>query len=920
METKSKRRRELLMLAVPVAVVLVLALLSLLPAYRNAELGTYDIMLNFRAEPAEREDILLLNVDDLAIAQVGMWPWSRHIMADGLLLLSELGSDRVVLDIEYVDTSPMGVDAELLQQEIPARFRAEFGDLSRQVRAFFEALEGGMIPLEEAGDFIGELDGLTANKRDTLLELVGEIARDNDEYLGRAAAAAGNVFATVNMLPDEIGLIAVSERLREYTREQIPLAELSGGGDGGNESAGGSGFRNLRRAGDIQPTIYPVMTGVRGAGFPNVVVDPDGVRRRLDLVIEYEGRYYPQLAFGPTYDLLGRPEIEMNEDRVVLRDAELDGETIDRIEIPIGPDGRVLINWPQKGFTDKFRHFSFNNLVLHDRYEQNLLANIEMLDGAGYLRYHDGEYPIMQLANGAEQLRERLLEAPEGAIREEYAQVRELLFNEIGVFLDGSAESRLREDITAAIESGQLSDVQLAEQQEILRELPEVFEVLERDYARLMDVRRRTREAVEGAMVFIGHTGISTTDIGVNPFEEQYMNVGTHASFANMILQREFLRELPWWVGLVIGLVAAVAVTLISRPLSPRGAIAVGLGGLVVTLVAVGALFVFADLYVPMLTPSLAVFLTFLVISLIKFVRTESEKSFLRNAFSRYLSADVISQLIDDPARLTLGGEKKELTALFTDVKGFSTISETMDPSDLVRLLNRYLGEMSDTILDLRGTIDKYEGDAIIAFFGAPLDFPDHAESACLATVRMKKLEAELNKAFLEEGLSPTPLYTRIGINTGEMVVGNMGTPKKMDYTIMGNAVNLAARLEGVNKQYGTWTLMSEATREAAGDGFLVRKLDRVRVVGISEPVRLYELIDELSEADAEQREKVELFHAGLERFEQRDWNGCNGYMEQVLTLDPEDGPTRMYLDRLKNYKATPPPPNWDGVFSLTAK
>ncbi len=900
-----------MLLIVPLAVVLILALMRLIPAYRNAELGAYDIMLNLRSEVPEREEILLLNIDDLAIAQVGMWPWSRHIMADGLLLLSELGSGQVVLDIEYVDRSPMGVDSEMLEYEIPSQFRTEFGELSGQIRAFFEALSAGQIPLEEAADFIEDLDGLTAQKRDRLLNLVGEIARDNDEYLGRAAAAAGNVYATINMLPDEIGLLAVGDELREYTRNNIPITALS------NPE---QRYRNLRRAGDIQPTIHPVLSGMQGAGFPNVVVDPDGVRRRLDLVIEYEGRYYPQLAFRPTYDRLGRPEIEMRNDELILRDPELDGESIGDIRIPIGPDGRVLINWPHKGFNDKFRHFSFNNLVLHERYESNLLTNIEMIEGAGYLNYHDGEYPIMQLVRGAEQLRERLLESPDETIRSEYVQVRETLFDEIGVFLDGNAEERLREDISAALESGQLSEAQAVEYEEILAELPEVFSVLERDHSRLVEVRERTREAVQDAMIFIGHTGISTTDIGVNPFEEQYMNVGTHASFANTILQRGFLRELPWWTGLLLGLAAALIVTLSSRPLSPRGSIAVGFGGLIVTAGIVIGAFVLQDIYVPLVTPSFAVFFTFLIVSLIKFVRTESEKSFLRNAFSRYLSADVISQLIEDPERLTLGGEKKELSAIFTDVKGFSTISETMDPSDLVRLLNRYLSEMSDIILDLRGTIDKYEGDAIIAFFGAPLDFADHAESACLATVRMKKAEVRLNRDFVEQGLSPTPLYTRIGINTGEMVVGNMGTPKKMDYTIMGNAVNLAARLEGVNKQYGTWSLISEATHDAAGNSFLTRKLDRVRVVGINQPVRLYELIDELAEVEDRRRELVEVFHSGLERFEQRDWPGCRRYMDQVLKIDPEDGPAKVFLERVKKYESSPPAETWDGVFSLTAK
>jgi adenylate cyclase len=321
-----------------------------------------------------------------------------------------------------------------------------------------------------------------------------------------------------------------------------------------------------------------------------------------------------------------------------------------------------------------------------------------------------------------------------------------------------------------------------------------------------------------------------------------------------------------------------------------------------------------------MLTPVLTVFLTFLVIIGIKFVQTAQERSFIRNAFSHYLSNDVISEIINDPSKLNLGGEKKHLTAFFTDVKGFSSISEQLDPNDLVKLLNNYLTEMSNIILDLRGTIDKYEGDAIISFFGAPIEYEDHAKRACLAAVRMRKMERILNDHILEQQLSPSPLRTRVGINTGEIVVGNMGTAKKMDYTMMGHAVNLAARLEGVNKQYGTWILVSDATKQEAGNELVFRRLDRVRVVGVTEPVRLYELVDERSEASQETIQLVEAFDAGIERFEQRDWDGASAQFQEAMKIRPDDGPAQFYAKRCKEFKRKPPPDNWDGAFNLSMK
>jgi len=260
------------------------------------------------------------------------------------------------------------------------------------------------------------------------------------------------------------------------------------------------------------------------------------------------------------------------------------------------------------------------------------------------------------------------------------------------------------------------------------------------------------------------------------------------------------------------------------------------------------------------------------------------------------------------------------MTAMFTDIRGFSTVSEKLTPEDLVRLLNRYLTGMSDVILDLKGTIDKYEGDAIIAFFGAPIDLPDHAERACRAAVKMKRIEAELNKQFLSDGITPSPLLTRLGLNTGDMVVGNMGTTRKMDYTIIGDAVNLAARLEGVNKQYGTWVCASEDTVSAAGSSFLFRRLDRIRVVGKSQPIRIFELVEEKSALPEEKKAFYSRFETAMEEFESRDWMKARAAFAACLEQAPEDGPAKTYLARCDNYAKNPPAEDWDGVYNLTQK
>jgi class 3 adenylate cyclase len=312
-------------------------------------------------------------------------------------------------------------------------------------------------------------------------------------------------------------------------------------------------------------------------------------------------------------------------------------------------------------------------------------------------------------------------------------------------------------------------------------------------------------------------------------------------------------------------------------------------------------------------------------------------------AFSSYLSPAVVDQVIADPSQLKLGGEKREMTAIFTDVRSFSTVSEALgDPEKLVELLNHYLTRMSDIILANRGTIDKYEGDAIIAFFGAPVHMRNHADLACRAAIRMKKAEEDINREAIDLGLinndvmealfrkgittsprDPSPIFTRLGINTGDMVVGNMGTPSKMDYTIMGNAVNLAARLEGVNKQYNTGgILISEYTRAALTDEFVTRPLSRVRVVGINTPLRLYELLDLREEASPKLLAMVKVWEEGFAAYERKDFPGAAGIFGGIYEKNASDLCAKKYRDRCNAYRAAPPPEEkWDnGVDNLSEK
>lgn len=225
--------------------------------------------------------------------------------------------------------------------------------------------------------------------------------------------------------------------------------------------------------------------------------------------------------------------------------------------------------------------------------------------------------------------------------------------------------------------------------------------------------------------------------------------------------------------------------------------------------------------------------------------RYKKEKNQLQSAFSKYVSPDVVDQIIHHPEIMHLGGEKQFLSVIFTDLQGFTAMSDSMDPVKLVRVLNMYLNEMSEVIIALGGTIDKFEGDAIMAFFGAPIPIPDHAVRCCKAALRMKKMEKIINNQLMIEKLIDKPLHTRIGINSGDMVVGNVGSLKRIDYTIIGGNVNIAARIENINKEYNTSILISDQTYELVKEFFETRQVDTVMLRGISRPVTVYELLKE---------------------------------------------------------------------------
>jgi adenylate cyclase len=891
---------------VPAAVVLVFAALGIFGVLNRLDGRVYDLFLRARPDVREDPSILLLDIDDTAISKVGEWPWSRDIMANGLILMREMGAASAVVDIEYVNSSPRGVDAQALTSTVPDTFNEEFSQIQTDIQDLVEALRSGRVPLRSAGRYVSDFADRTNMGKQRLLNAVQGIGRDNDAYLGAAARFFGSTYMTVNT-PNRPDSSAPGD-LIDYSLTNLALKNVDGHGGAG------------RPAASLVPTILPILKGAAGAGFPNVIVDPDGVRRRIDLVKSYNGRYFAQLSFRALLSWLGEPPIALGEDKIVLKGANVPGIGRKDIEIPLARDGTLLINWPHKEYLGSFRHLPFYALVRYNQREADLLYNLKLMDQSGYLSYEKAEPGLLKAYGDTQRMKDDILSGGRIIQIQGYVNARAVFFDRVGRFLKSNAAAAIVADINTELAKKGNTAEQKKNAEEVRAEVPDVFAKTLGIYNELADIRGLLSRNLHGAFTIIGVTATSTTDIGVTPFASEYVNLGLQAAVVNTVLQGQFLTDVPWWYGLILAVLVAILATFAILRLRPGQSVAVGAA--IVVFIAGSLLLAFRQtgVYFEAVSPVGSGFFTFIGLTAMKFLRAEREKGHVRSAFSRYLSPHVISDLLANPEKLKLGGEKKQLSAMFSDVKGFSSISEALDPTDLVRLLNEYLTEMSDIIMDLGGTIDKYEGDAIIAFFGAPVDFPDHSRRVCLAAVRMRRAEKKLNERIIGGKLSPTPLLTRIGINTGSMVVGNMGTPQKMDYTVMGNAVNLASRLEGVNKQYGTWVLMSKHTCDDGGSDFLVRRLDRVRVVGINEAVRLYELLEEKDAAERTVQQAVEVFHDGLQEFEAKKWKRAAATFRRVLKIMPTDGPAAVYLTRCQQFMRKPPAENWDGIYALTTK
>ena len=424
---------------------------------------------------------------------------------------------------------------------------------------------------------------------------------------------------------------------------------------------------------------------------------------------------------------------------------------------------------------------------------------------------------------------------------------------------------------------------------------------------------------MKNRIVLVGTTAPGLMDMRSTPVGEVYPGVEVHANMISSILNQNVKQNPPYVLGanvlllLIIGVVLAILLPI----LSPVYGTLLAAGVLLLEVAANGMTWQYGNLALPLAGGLIMIFALFALNMTFGYFTTERTKRQITGLFGQYVPSEVVDEMSKNPEQVSMEGESREMTILFSDVRGFTTISEKLESKELSLLMNEFLTPLSRVIYSHRGTIDKYMGDCIMAFWGAPLPDARHAYQAVLSGLEMRRTLSELQPHFKERGWPP--IHIGVGINTGRVSVGNMGSDVRVAYTVMGDAVNLASRLEGITKEYGAGVLVGEKTKEDAPE-FVYRELDLVRVKGKDKPVAIFEPLGLVGEVAQAVLEEIKLFQQALRLYRKQDWDRAELQLFNLQKLSPKSRLYDVYAERVVHYRNNPPGDSWDGVFVFKTK
>jgi len=883
---------------------------------RRGELQTLDYRFRSISTVPANDDILVVAIDDDSLGRLGRWPWPRAQLAGIVEVLQQCGARAVALDI--IMPEPQGTRYESASEEIYSFGSGDIVGDAPPVRVFDD---DAMATVLRKYPNVSLPMHLVFAGEDGQAEPPGSVGAKVAELLGREPGIS--LKAVLEQSPDAASSDEADQARRAYLRcRSIRSLKRLGIAPGAV-----SGYP--ARRGVIVPPLVRFAEAIRRTGFVTFQPDVDGVLRRIPLLARTAGGIYPQFALTLAAQELGLRHggsCDITADASAVTVSCPDGT---KRVIPVDRKGRLLINWRRgRGKQPAANEISIampgaiwqskknlkNASKLPQIYHLTLVQKLGHKKWLNDYRQADELY-LKRVAYLAARQKAMLyspgrLPQPPEELREEKHIERRIAENIEYIFDDFLLQGAGEDDKKLILDTRRK-----------IRQVRADSEKLKKD---ISDEMSRLRQRVAGRICLVGSTATGAADFVPTPVKERMPGVEVHANILNTILSGPFVREAPPAINILVILLAGAAVTVLAstRPVLQAGPLTALLGA---GYAMFNAFVVFAvlDVWLVMVAPLAAMVASFLVVTAYRQLTEERAKRHIRGLFAHALSPALVDKLIEDPSLARLGGERRMLSCLFSDLAGFTPLAERLGEKATVQLLNRYFDRMTDVVQNRRGGyLNKFLGDGIFVFFGAPVLQPDHARRALLAAADCLGELEQLNTELAGQFDSPIRLACRIGIATGEAMVGNCGSTQRMDYTAVGDCVNLASRLEGANKFFSTNILADAETWRQAGDcGLLARPLGRVRVVGRTEPTDLWNVMARTDPDTPPQLvSAVGDFARAMELYAGRDFAAAADLLEGVLKVIPDDGPARVYLGLCRSYLASPPPAGWDGVLELTEK
>ena len=899
--------------------------------FDRAELVTYDQRFRIRNDlfgpPPMDPRLGTIDIDNLSITEEGRYQdWTRDKYSDVVNILAEYDASLIGFDVYFIEPS-----TKLISEE--------------QVLALSQVNEDNISSLFATAD--------------------------HDENFRQAIARADNVYLAQ--------MIVVSDRLISHHEVAAKMKELTPDDSAALEIVRQNApvltvppqKSTIWRGHTFEPPLELLRNHARGFAYAQTKHDVDGGRRRYPVVYQYDDFLFPSIALLMICDLvqipIGSVEVTPGED-ILLPNAKVGEGEIRDIRIPIDDYGNMNVNWAGR-WDDTFAHFPHIGLrwTAERQRKQDLFDRVKALVAVNpsLLRNPRGLPAALAEVGFANQMANRQAVATwfqasgiERAIRADPDLPATDFWKSKGVNTPNDAQTALYDLL---LRTNRVADLIAADpsltHDQVQQSLPDYrpIDVAQSDYlvrsllvdgavpdgARplffypytVYEGQLITPDYVKDKVLFYGLTADGTTDLSVTPFQGSYPMVGIYPNVLNTILQDDFIRSMPRWLDWLIILALGVLITVIVPRFKALTGAAVILSLVLLYILLSFFAFTHAGTWIDMVGPFTTLIIGYLALTIYAYVVKEKEKDFVQGAFGHYLSPAVVDQIMNNPDMINhLGGQERVMTAFFSDIASFSTISECLTPVELVNFINGYLSEMCDIIEFYGGTIDKFEGDAIVAFFGAPVFYEDHAVRATMACIDQQHKLVEMRERWRGKGVLPPALIdlrerwesqerifaqVRIGITAGPMVVGNMGSKSRTDYTMMGDTVNLAARFESGQKIYGTSIMVNDVIYEQVKEMVEARKLDMIQVMGKEQPVVAYEILDRKGGLSPEMSETLGLYNDGMAAYEAYNFDVAQSLFEKALKITPKDGPSGLYADRCGEYAITPPP---DLIFRAETK